>query len=230
MQKTFNFFYVLLLAVLGLGATLMAEDITLTTYYPAPYGAYDELTTTGNTYLATTSGNVGIGTIAPGAYRLNVNGDAIVDRIYTRAATTAHGQGHNFNDIAEDIMAEGCETADVVVVDPINKEKVIKSTKPYDTSVAGIISETPAFYIGKRDQKPYLPLALAGRVLCKVSLENGPIKHGDLLTSSAIPGHAMKATDRKKIHGAIVAKALDIFEGGPNGEKIGKIMVLVTLQ
>jgi len=43
MQKTFNFFYAFLLAILGFGATLMAEDITLTTYYPAPYGVYDEL-------------------------------------------------------------------------------------------------------------------------------------------------------------------------------------------
>ncbi|HAZ09938.1 MAG TPA: hypothetical protein DCY56_02375 [Candidatus Omnitrophica bacterium] len=74
MQKTFNFFYAFLLAILGFGATLMAEDITLTTYYPAPYGAYDELTTTGDTYLATTSGNVGIGTTAPGAYKLDVIG------------------------------------------------------------------------------------------------------------------------------------------------------------
>ena len=74
MQKTFNFFYAFLLAILGFGATLMAEDITLTTYYPAPYGVYDELTTTGNTYLATTSGNVGIGTTVPGTYRLNVTG------------------------------------------------------------------------------------------------------------------------------------------------------------
>ncbi|MDP2911219.1 MAG: hypothetical protein Q8N76_02670 [Candidatus Omnitrophota bacterium] len=67
MQKSFNFFYAFLLAILGFGATLMAEDITLTTYYPAPYGAYDELSTTGNTNLATTSGNVGIGTTSGGA-------------------------------------------------------------------------------------------------------------------------------------------------------------------
>jgi len=65
MQKTFNFFYAFLLTILGFGATLMAEDITLTTYYPAPYGAYEELTTTGNTYLATDSGSVGIGTTTP---------------------------------------------------------------------------------------------------------------------------------------------------------------------
>jgi hypothetical protein len=62
MQKTFNFFYAFLLALVGIGATLMAEDITLTTYYPAPYGAYENLTTTNDTYLAMKSGeSVGIG-------------------------------------------------------------------------------------------------------------------------------------------------------------------------
>ena len=41
------------------------ESMTITTYYPSPYGSYNELTTTGNTYLATSSGNVGIGTTDP---------------------------------------------------------------------------------------------------------------------------------------------------------------------
>jgi hypothetical protein len=41
------------------------EKLTICTYYPAPSGTYNQLTTTGNTYLATTSGNVGIGTTAP---------------------------------------------------------------------------------------------------------------------------------------------------------------------
>lgn len=91
MQKTFNFFYAFLLAILGFGVTLMAEDITLTTYYPAPYGAYDELTTTGNTYLATTSGNVGIGTAAPGAYKLQVIGT--IDATAFSAGTTLGAAG-----------------------------------------------------------------------------------------------------------------------------------------
>ncbi len=38
------------------------ETLTITTYYPSPYGSYNQLTTTGNTYLATSSGSVGIGT------------------------------------------------------------------------------------------------------------------------------------------------------------------------
>ena len=50
------------------------ESLTLETYYPAPYGAYAELTTTGNTSLATdTSGSVGIGTTSPQA-KLDVDG------------------------------------------------------------------------------------------------------------------------------------------------------------
>ncbi|MBU4251861.1 MAG: tail fiber domain-containing protein [Candidatus Omnitrophica bacterium] len=52
----------------------LAEEITITTYYPSPYGSYNELTTSGNTYLATTSGKVGIGTTAPGTYKIYING------------------------------------------------------------------------------------------------------------------------------------------------------------
>ena len=49
------------------------ETLTLETYYPAPYGIYNEFTTTGQTVLATEGGYVGIGTTAPGA-KLEVNG------------------------------------------------------------------------------------------------------------------------------------------------------------
>ncbi len=44
---------------------LIAEDITLTTYYPSPRGVYKELRTTNNTYLATQDGSVGIGVESP---------------------------------------------------------------------------------------------------------------------------------------------------------------------
>jgi len=63
----------ILLAILVLSAASICyaadegEEITLTTYYPAPYGDYDELSVSGNAYLAVDSGNVGIGTTNPGA-------------------------------------------------------------------------------------------------------------------------------------------------------------------
>ncbi len=61
-------FYLFLLAftLIPLWA-LGDENLTLTTYYPSPYGSYNQLSTAGNTYLATNSGNVGIGTTKPGA-------------------------------------------------------------------------------------------------------------------------------------------------------------------
>lgn len=49
------------------------EEFTITTYYPSPYGSYNELTTYSNTYLATGSGKVGIGTSSPGQ-KLSVAG------------------------------------------------------------------------------------------------------------------------------------------------------------
>lgn len=44
---------------------LNSETLTLTTYYPAPYGGYVSLLTTDKTLLARDSGNVGIGTPGP---------------------------------------------------------------------------------------------------------------------------------------------------------------------
>lgn len=44
-----------------------AETFTMTTYYPAPYGGYASLLTTGQTLLARDGGKVGIGTSNPAA-------------------------------------------------------------------------------------------------------------------------------------------------------------------
>jgi hypothetical protein len=66
---------------------------------------------------------------------------------------------------------------------------------------------------------------VVGIVPCKVSAENGPIEVGDLLVASATPGYAMKGTDRSKMLGAVVGKALE-----PLREGKGTVQVLVTLQ
>ncbi|MDD5416249.1 MAG: MerR family DNA-binding transcriptional regulator [Candidatus Daviesbacteria bacterium] len=91
---------------------------------------------------------------------------------------------------------------------------VEKSSKPYDNKVVGIISTKPAITLqnkpGLNSDKPGLstkPVALAGRVPVKVSTENGIIEKGDYLTSSSIPGVAMKATRP----GQVIGKALEAF-------------------
>jgi hypothetical protein len=70
-----------------------------------------------------------------------------------------------------------------------------------------------------------VPMAMVGIVPTKVSAENGSIKRGDLLVTSSTFGYAMKGTDRSKMLGAVVGKALGNLDTGT-----GVIEVLVTLQ
>lgn len=46
---------------------LSTEQITMTTYYPSPYGVYDQMRSQNNTFLSYNSGAVGIGTTNPAA-------------------------------------------------------------------------------------------------------------------------------------------------------------------
>jgi hypothetical protein len=68
-------------------------------------------------------------------------------------------------------------------------------------------------------------MAMVGRVPTKVSTENGSIRVGDLLVSSSTVGYAMKGTDRARMLGAVIGKALAPLDSGT-----GVILVLVTLQ
>ena len=56
-------------------AYVVAEELSLTTYYPSPKGAYQTLSSTDSSRFATYAGNVGIGTISPAATtKLEVKG------------------------------------------------------------------------------------------------------------------------------------------------------------
>jgi len=66
---------------------------------------------------------------------------------------------------------------------------------------------------------------VVGIVPCKVTTENGAIARGDLLVTSSRPGYAMKGTDRERMLGAVLGKALEPLRKGT-----GVIQVLVTQQ
>ena len=68
-------------------------------------------------------------------------------------------------------------------------------------------------------------VALSGRVYMLADASNGPIQPGDLLTTAATPGHAMKVTDHEKAQGAILGKAMSSLNEGR-----GMVLVLVSLQ
>jgi hypothetical protein len=70
-----------------------------------------------------------------------------------------------------------------------------------------------------------MPLALLGKVYCRVDAQYAPVEIGDLLTSSPTQGHAMKASDPSLAFGAVIGKALRRQESGR-----GLIPILITLQ
>ena len=69
------------------------------------------------------------------------------------------------------------------------------------------------------------PVALTGRVYCLADASNVSIQPGDLLTSSDVPGHAMRVTDYERARGAVLGKAMSSLKHGR-----GLVLVLVNLQ
>ena len=66
-------------------------------------------------------------------------------------------------------------------------------------------TSSPAFYSTAARTRPIAPAVRAvGKVFCKVDADFAPIETGDLLTSSATPGHAMKASDPQRAFGAVI--------------------------
>lgn len=122
------------------------------------------------------------------------------------------GQGA---DIAEWVLvSELVEPGDVIELDPDNPGHYRKTRKPYSTLGVGVISSLPGFVLGELQAGRKALLALMGTVRVKVTTENGPIRLGDLLTTSSTPGYAMRCPNPKACEGAIIGKALEPVEAG----------------
>lgn len=135
-------------------------------------------------------------------------------------------------DCAEDfdiVETAGIEPGTVMVLS--QEGRLCQSAQAYDKRVAGVISGAGNYRPGivldqQRDsQNNRLPVALMGKVYCKVDAELMPVEVGDLLTTSFTPGYAMKASDPFQAFGAIIGKALR-----PLNEGKGLIPILVALQ
>jgi len=111
-----------------------------------------------------------------------------------------------------------------------NRFLVEKATNGNSSKVLGIVSTDKSLVLNQPsdpsetiDYTSLRPLSLAGRVPVKVTSENGPIKKGDPLTVSSIPGVATRATKA----GYIIGKALETYDN-PNSQVVNKILVLVS--
>ena len=133
-------------------------------------------------------------------------------------------------------LVEGFATSDgpaepgsVLVIDAEHAGHLLVSAAPYDSRVAGVVSGAGGVKAGLRlGQAGALdgdtPVALTGRVYVRCSTENGAIRPGDLLTTSSLAGHAMKATDPARAFGATIGKAMSTLDEGT-----GLVLVLVAL-
>jgi hypothetical protein len=118
----------------------------------------------------------------------------------------------------------------VVVIDEDNPGHLKLSRKAYDKGVAGIVSGAGGINPGLTLRQEGVMeagqlVALTGKVYALATSANGPIKPGDRLTTSALPGHCMKATDSSLCDGAVIGKAMSSLETGE-----GLVLVLVNLQ
>jgi hypothetical protein len=135
-------------------------------------------------------------------------------------------------DVAEAFEVENAinsySPGDVLVISTTNDRRVEKCREPYSTLVVGVYAAKPGVLLTERDIEAKLddtiPVGVVGVIPTKVSGENGPIRRGDLLVTSGAPGHAMKGTERDRMLGAIIGKALENFESGTG---IIKVMVNV---
>jgi hypothetical protein len=104
------------------------------------------------------------------------------------------------------------------------------SSQPYDRRVAGVVADAgnyrAAIVLNRLgDEVDRVRITLSGKVYCRVDARTVPIAVGDLLTTSATPGCAMKATEWPQAFGATIGKAL-----APLARGQGLIPILANLQ
>jgi len=132
-------------------------------------------------------------------------------------------------DLAENYLTYNLEmeAGDVVSIDLEHDISVQRTEGKMDINAIGIVATQPQITLGPDDgttpgvetsitgeevesgEAKTVPIALAGRVPVKVTLENGEIHRGDFLTPSSTPGYAMRATEP----GISIGRALTDFDG-----------------
>ena len=199
----------------------------------------------GTTGDSNSSGVIGVNTGGGnGVYGTSVSGNAVAGHsqtgnagwfdggVYVKGTLTVQGDIQLVNgDCAEefDVASPGGAGPGTVMVLG-DDQALYPSSQPYDRRVAGVVSGggdyRPALVLDRRESsRQRSPVALVGKVCCKVDARSGPIKVGDLLTTSPTPGYAMKASDQGRAFGAVIGKALQPLASGQ-----GLIAILVALQ
>jgi hypothetical protein len=177
-------------------------------------------TATPEAMVVSDNGSIGIGTTTP-ASKLHVVGDI----------TVTGNINAKYQDVAEWVPStQKLSIGTVVVVDSGATNQVLASSSAYDTGVAGVITGQPGLLLGEGGEGK-VKVATTGRVKVRVDATRAPVRAGDLLVTSDVPGVAMRSEPVSfagvSMHrpGTIIGKALE-----PLAKGTGEILVLLSLQ
>jgi hypothetical protein len=169
-----------------------------------------------------------------------LGGSGVPGNLYLRrgdGADTIHLDGGSGDvvllnaDCAEDFTVEDPVAAEPGTVMVLAEDELLHpSEHEYDSAVVGVVSGAgglrPGIVLARgAADETRVPIALLGKVFCKADAAQGPIKVGDMLTTSSTVGHAMRAEPSAKAFGAVLGKAL-----GPLREGRALVPVLIALQ
>ena len=167
----------------------------------------------------------------------NIRQEIVLDGITAIGSTGSEIGFTGGADLAEYYYStQALEPGQVVVIDREGDgDDVVRSTRAYSGGILGVVSTQPGIILGLRAEDGF-PIALTGRIPVKFSMENGPVKAGDYLTSSSIPGYAMRATGAGPTIGKALADSIpeqDMAvcsahgEGLPDNIKCSEVSVFV---
>ncbi len=137
-------------------------------------------------------------------WRVQADGKTFADGAYSAAGA----------DYAEwfPTQEENLESGELVCIDTDHDKSIKRCTGGLDDIFVGVISTDPGFVGGYQDtayEGTLVLVGLVGQVMVNVSDEAGLIKRGDILTPSAVPGEARKATPWDTNHKGIALIAIE---------------------
>lgn len=119
--------------------------------------------------------------------------------------------------VSVSVTEKGVKNGDIIS-STLNGYK--RTVTDYDPFVYGVVNDKPAIYLQDRTLPNAKAIITSGKTIVRVSTVNGPIKHGDYITSSTIPGVGQKATD----NGYVLGTAEEDYTDS-NAQKIGTILI-----
>jgi F0F1-type ATP synthase membrane subunit c/vacuolar-type H+-ATPase subunit K len=126
----------------------------------------------------------------------------------TPAENAANFQGAATLGMARIVEVKDKDVKDGSILSTSEQGGPVLSNLAYDPQVLGVVSRDAAIVLNTTNSKTGVPIISTGTVYILVSSKEGAIKKGDLLTTSTIPGVAVKA----KKSGYVLGTSLEDYD------------------